>query len=99
MADQESLPNIAGPGIGGFLRTRTWRNLLGRDVVEKQGIIQPVDGLVLWHRLLEQVLPVAVAVQRAIALDRAGGKAREIRLRHDVDVEQHVGKTVAAEMR
>src|ERR1043165_194149 len=102
MADQVSLPNIARPDIRGFLGTGLWtgtrRNLLGRDVHEQLGILEPEDGLVLWYRLLEQFL-VAALVQRVAALRRRGGPACEVRLRDDVDVEHHVRKTVAGEMR
>src|SRR5262249_12102622 len=98
MADQVSLPNIAGSDVRCFLRTWPGLYLLGRDRMEQQRIVQPEDDLLLWHRLFQE-LPVALFVQHAIASHGVGGEARKIRLGDDMDVEQHVGKAVAGEMR
>src|SRR5215475_9050194 len=98
MADQLSLPNIAHPDICGFLRTRTRRKFLGDDRLEQFGIVEPIARLILGYGLLEQLL-VAVAVQHTVATRRAGRPACEFRLGDDMDIEQHGGKAVAAEMR
>src|ERR1700759_1146760 len=74
MADQLSLPSIAGLRIGGFLRPRPRRNPLGRDVVEQTGCVEPPGRLVLRHRLFQQLLPVDVGVQHIVAADGPGRK-------------------------
>src|SRR6476661_3468677 len=94
IADQLSLPSIAGLRIGGFLRSRSRRNLLGRDIVEQQGLVEPPGRLVLRHRLFQQLLLVDVGIQHIVAAHGLGRKAVKIGLRDDMDIEQHVRETV-----
>src|SRR5690242_21843532 len=102
MADQSSLPSIGrsemrlGSGRG-HMRPRTWRQLLGDNVVEQQRIIDPINRLAGYDGLLCQRL-VAVRIEHAIALRGALDPIRKCERRNHVDVKQHVGKAVAAEM-
>src|SRR3954468_23880471 len=80
------------------LRPRAGRNPQGCDVIEQARIIQPISRPAGLDRLLGE-LAVALLVKNLIASRRAPGPSRESQRRDDVNIEQHVGKAVAAEMR
>src|SRR3954468_19136569 len=103
IADQSSLPSIMAPTVrpacfGCELRPRSRRNMLGRDQVEQSGIIEPVARPALLDALLHQLL-IAVLIEDGIALRRGRHPIRKGERRDHVDVEHHVRKAVAREMR
>src|ERR1700730_10694993 len=103
MADQLSLPNIGGSdmrlrGFGGELRSRRRRDHLGGDRVEESWIVEPKSGPGRLERLPGEFL-VTVTVQNPIRARSACHPIGKCKLRHDVNVEQHFGKAIAAEMR
>src|ERR1700761_7664218 len=98
IAAQVSLPSIGGPDLCGQFRSRSRRDALGRDAQEKFGVVQTIERLVLGHGLLRQFL-VAVEIERRIAMHGLAGPVGEFVLRNDMNVEQHVRETIAAEMR
>src|SRR5882757_3879512 len=103
MADQLSLPSIGGSDIrlrrfGGRSRSRSGRDLLGRDRLEQIGIIQPKSRLGRLDRLAGEFV-VAVRVQDPFVARYACNPIRKPGLRYHVNVEQHLGKAVAAKMR
>src|SRR6266700_4667030 len=103
MADQSSLPSIWGSdmrlrGFGGRSRSRSRRDLLGRDRLEQHGIIQPKSRLGRLYRLAGEFV-VVVRVQYPFVARHACHPIRKPRLRYHVNVEQHLGKAITAEMR
>src|SRR5258708_39343394 len=103
MADQSSLPSIGGSdvrlsGFGGQSRPRSGWDLLGRDRLEQRGIIQPKSRLGRLYRLAREFV-VVVRVEDPFVAGCACRPIRKPGLRYDVNVEQHLGKAIAAEMR
>ncbi len=85
-------------GIGHQLRSGPGRNVLGRDQVEQPGIVEAIGWPALLDALLHQLL-VAVLVQHSAGLGGGRHPIRKGERRDHVDVEHHVGKAVAGEMR
>src|SRR3954464_10173890 len=103
MADQLSLPNIGGSDIrlrrfGGWSRSRSRRDLLSHNRLEWPGIIQPKSRLGRLYRLAGEFV-VVVRVQNPFVARYACYPICKPDLRYDVNVEQHLGKAIAAEMR
>src|SRR5450631_3208323 len=103
MADQSSLPSIGSSdmrlrGFGGQPRPRSRRDLLGRDGLEQPGIVEPIGRPSALHRLPGEFV-VDLRVQTPFGARRACHPIRKRKWRYDVNVKQHLGKAIAAEMR
>src|ERR1700735_3545322 len=103
IADQLSLPSIGGSairlgGFGGQSRARRRWDHLRRDGGAQLGISEPKGRPGGCERLPGE-FRVAFLVQDQIAAGRVFYPIGKCKLRDDMDVEQHLGKTIAAEMR
>src|SRR5947209_11652605 len=103
MTDQLSLPNIT-PSRSGLRRVgrQLWPwsrgDLLGCDLAEQFRVLEPVACLGRLDRLLRELV-VAVPIKSLTAARRIRDPIGKCERRNDVNVEQHVGESVAAEMR
>src|SRR5476651_2489921 len=103
MADQSSLPSIGSSdmrlrGFGGQPRPRSRRDLLGRDGLEQPGIVEPKGRLGHLDRLPGEFV-IALRVQNPFGARRTCHPIGKRKWRYDVNVEQHLRKAIAAEMR
>src|SRR4051794_29093617 len=98
MAAQLSLPSIAASTLGGCGRPGRWWDLLRRDRPEQIRLVE-AESPWLGLQALSGKLRIALRIENRVGPGRVRRPLGKLRRRDHSDVEMHVRKAVAAEVR